>query len=226
MACTLAYVIFFEFVYFEGTDTASRPTSKVRSHVRAHPQVFCYKNTSKLNFYFKILVYVKLLLYLCSRKGLDSNMTTLTHSEKEAIMKDMKSFDEPMPAVGIFWYDPEEHDFFGVYKKELTPKMVEDAADKGLPYINYQTLHRQVWQKQYFKALAKHEPTKFSGDYTQVPRGRVAWAVDHFVVFVGQWAKDIEEELTALLEKYFALPSYEFKYDDHWDLCPGSSADL
>ena len=40
-------------------------------------------------------------VYLCSRKGLDSNMTTLTHSEKEAIMKDMKSFDEPMPAVGI-----------------------------------------------------------------------------------------------------------------------------
>ena len=121
-------------------------------------------------------------------------MTTLTHSEKEAIMKDMKSFEEPMPAVGIFWYDPEEHDFFGVYKKELTPKMVEDAADKGLPYINYQTLHRQ---------------------YTQVPRGRVAWAVDHFVVFVGQWAKDIEEELTALLEKYFALPYFEFKYDEH-----------
>lgn len=54
-------------------------------------------------------------------------MTTLSHKEKEAIMKDMKSFDEPMPAVGIFWYDAEEHDFFGVYKKELTPKMVEEA---------------------------------------------------------------------------------------------------
>ena len=69
MAYLLRMSFFFEFVYFEGTDTASRPTSKVRSHVRAHPQVFCYKNTSKLNFYFKILVYVKLLLYLCSRKG-------------------------------------------------------------------------------------------------------------------------------------------------------------
>ncbi|MCR4665206.1 MAG: hypothetical protein K5660_07555, partial [Paludibacteraceae bacterium] len=64
-------------------------------------------------------------------------MTTLSQSEKKAIMADMKSFDEPMPAVGIFWYDTEEHDFFGVYKKELTPKMVEEAADKGLPYINY-----------------------------------------------------------------------------------------
>ena len=78
MAYKFAYVIFFEFVYFEGTDTASRPTSKVRSHVRAHPQVFCYKNTSKLNFYFKILVYVKLLLYLCSRKGLEPLRHSLT----------------------------------------------------------------------------------------------------------------------------------------------------
>lgn len=65
-------------------------------------------------------------------------MITLTSKEKEAIMADMKSFDEPMPAVGIFQYDPQEHDFFGVYKTELTPKMVEDATDKGLPYINYQ----------------------------------------------------------------------------------------
>ena len=70
------------------------------------------------------------------------------------------------------------------------------------------------------------EPTKFSGDYTQVPRGRVAWAVDHFVVLVGQWAKDIEEELTALLEKYFALPYFEFRYDEHWDLGHGWSGDL
>ena len=46
-------------------------------------------------------------------------------------MKDMKSFDEPMPAVGIFWYDPQEHDFLGIYKKELTPKMVEEAKANG-----------------------------------------------------------------------------------------------
>ena len=130
-------------------------------------------------------------------------MTTLTKSEKEAIMADMKSFDEPMPAVGIFWYDPEEHDFFGVYKKELTPKMVEDAADKGIKVINLD------------------EP-----DHSQLTRGRVSWSVDHFVVFVGQWAKDIEDELTALLEKYFALPYFEFRYDEHWDLGHGWSGDM
>ena len=98
-------------------------------------------------------------------------MTTLSHSEKEAIMKDMKSFDEPMPAVGIFWYDPEEHDFFGVYKKELTPKMVEEAKAKEIKVINYE-----------------------KPDYIKDTKGRVAWSVDHFVVFVGRWAEDIEEE--------------------------------
>ena len=65
-------------------------------------------------------------------------MTTLSHSEKEAIMKDMKSFDEPMPAVGIFWYDPQEHDFLGIYKKELTPTMVEEAKANGIKFINYE----------------------------------------------------------------------------------------
>ena len=46
------------------------------------------------------------------------------------------------------------------------------------------------------------------------------------MVFVGQWAKDVEDELTALLEKYFALPYFEFRYDEHWDLGHGWSGDL
>ncbi len=138
----------------------------------------------------------------------------------------MRSFDEAMPAVGIFWYDAEEHSFFGVRKKELTPKMIEDAADKGLPYINYQKLHRQIWKEEYFRAIATHTDTKFKGDYTQIPRGRVAWAVDKFVVFVGKWAEEIEDELTALLEQEFALPFFEFRYDEHWDLGHGWSGDL
>lgn len=141
-------------------------------------------------------------------------------------MKDMSTFDEPMPSIGIFWYDMEEHSFFGVGKKELTPKMIEDAAEDGLPYINYPKLHRQVWAKEYFRAQAMNEPTKFKGDYTQIPRGRVVWAVNKFVVFVGQWAKDIEEELTELLEKEFALPYFEFRYDEHWDLGHGWSGDM
>ena len=47
-------------------------------------------------------------------------MTQLTDKERDAQMADMKSFDEQMPCVGIFWYDPEGHTLFGVHKKELT----------------------------------------------------------------------------------------------------------
>ena len=112
-------------------------------------------------------------------------MTHLTDEEHDKQMADMKAFDEQMPCVGIFWYDPEDNSLFGVRKKEITPKMVEEAADKGLPFFNYPHLHRQVWAKEYFIAQAKHEETKFKGDYTQIPRGRVAWNIDKFIVLVG-----------------------------------------
>ena len=100
-------------------------------------------------------------------------MNKLSDKDRAAQMESMKAFDEQMPCVGIFWYDMQDHSFFGVCKKELTPKMVEEAAEKGLPFINYPKLHRQIWAKEYFRAQATHEETKFKGDYTQVPRGRV-----------------------------------------------------
>ena len=153
-------------------------------------------------------------------------MTQLSEKDRKAQMADMASFDEQMPCIGIFWYDPEEHNFFGVYKKEITPRMVEEAAEKGVPFINYPKLHRQVWAKEYFRAQATHEPTKFKGDYTQVPRGRVAWNIDKFIVLVGKWAEPIQEELAELLEQEFSLPYFEFVYDEHWDLGHGWSGDM
>ena len=153
-------------------------------------------------------------------------MTQLSEKDRKAQMTDMKSFDEQMPCVGIFWYDPEEKNFFGVHKKEITPVMVEEAANKGIPFINYPRLHRQIWMKEYFKAQAKHEETKYKGDYTQVPRGRVAWNIDKFIVLVGHWAEPILDELTELIEQEFSLPYFEFVYDPHWDLGHGWSGDM
>ena len=153
-------------------------------------------------------------------------MTQLTNEDHKKQMADMKAFDEQMPCIGIFWYDPSDSTFFGVGKKEITPKMVEDAAEEGLPFINYPHLHRQVWAKEYFKAQAKHEDTKFKGDYTQIPRGRVAWNIDKFIVLVGHWAEPILDELTTLIEEEFSLPYFEFVYDEHWDLGHGWSGDM
>ena len=174
-------------------------------------------------------------------------MTQLNDKDHAAQMADMKSFDEEMPSIGIFWYDPEDHSLFGVGKKELTPKMVEEAAEKGLPFINYpgcgykaaieqeqndaridsaEREQARAELKEYFKAQAKHVPTKFKGDYTQVPRGRVAWNIDKFIVLVGQWAEPVQDELTRLIEDTFHLPYFEFVYDEHWDLGHGWSGDM
>lgn len=108
----------------------------------------------------------------------------------------------------------------------MTPREVEEAAEKGKPFINYPHLHRQVWAKEYFLAQAKHLDTKFKGDYTQIPCGRVAWTIDKFIVLVGHWAEPIQDKLTELIEQEFALPYFEFVYDEHWDLGHGWSGDM
>ena len=135
-------------------------------------------------------------------------MTQLTDKERTAQMNDMRSFDEQMPCVGIFWYDPAAHSFIGVRKKEITPQMVEAAAEKGSPFISYPEMQGEL-----------------SVDGSCLA-GRVVWSVDKFLVLVGKWAEPIQDELTELLEKEFSLPYFEFVYDEHWDLGHGWSGDL
>ena len=137
-------------------------------------------------------------------------MTQLSDTDHKAQMADMASFDEQMPCIGIFWYDPQEHNFFGVHKKEITPRMVEEAAEKGIHYIDYST------------PSLLPQPS----DIKQSVCGRVAWNVNKFIVLVGKWAEPIQAELTELLEQEFSLPYFEFVYDHHWDLGHGWSGDM
>lgn len=132
-------------------------------------------------------------------------MTQLSDKDHQAQMADMKSFDEQMPCVGIFWYDPKEHCFFGVHKKEVSPRDVEEAAEKGVPFIS-------------FGEDLKSESSKHGGC--------VVWNADRFEVKVGRWAEPILDEMTELVEKEFSLPYFEFVYDEHWDLGHGWSGDM
>ena len=127
-------------------------------------------------------------------------MTQLTDKDHKAQMEDMKSFDEQMPCVGIFWYDPEDNTLFDVRKKELTPLMVEESRAKGVDVIDYpisSLLHQ-------------------TSDIKRSVSGRVAWTIDKFIVLVGKWAEPIQEQLTELLEQEFSLPYFEFVYAE----CP------
>ena len=137
-------------------------------------------------------------------------MTQLNDKEHAAQMADMKSFDEEMPSIGIFWYDPEEHALCDVHKKELTPGMIEAAAKKGIHYIDYPI------------SSLLHQPS----DIKQRECGRVAWNIDKFIVLVGHWAEPVQDELSQLIEDTFHLPYFEFVYDPHWDLGHGWSGDM
>lgn len=143
-------------------------------------------------------------------------MTSLDQELHNQQMADMASFDEEMPSVGIFWYDVQDHSLFGVQKEQVTPKRIEEVATLGLPFINHSSIHYHVWTNN----------PKFKGDYTQIPRGRVSWNIDKFIVFVGKWADPIQDELTTLIEETFHLPYFEFVYDEHWDLGHGWSGDF
>lgn len=135
----------------------------------------------------------------------------MSDKELQQQMDAMRALDEPMPQVGIFWYDPQEHSFLCTEKKEITPKMVEESRARGEQSITY--------------ATSGTRPQRESGERVLL-FGRVAWNINKFIVFVGQWAKPIEAELAEMIEKEFALPYFEFVYDIHWDLGHGWSGDL
>lgn len=139
----------------------------------------------------------------------------MSEKEIQQQMDAMRALDEPMPQVGIFWFDPDDHTFFGVRKQELTPKRIEEFAVKGIRTIDITTLEPE------FVYSINARPIK-----ERVLEGCVAWNINKFIVFVGLWAKPIEEELSQMIVEEFALPFFEFVYDEHWDLGHGWSGDL
>lgn len=114
------------------------------------------------------------------------------------------------PSVGIFWYLPEKHDLFEVYSK--VPSTTE-----GIHTIH--KLHRDVWKKGKYRALAKGEVGSiYYQDYTKIPRGRIFCKDGKFVVAVGSWYKKYEEELTNLIKDYFDLEEFDFEVIEYFEL--------
>ena len=151
----------------------------------------------------------------------------MSDKELQQQMDAMRALDEPMPQVGIFWFDPNDHTFFGVRKQELTPKSIEAFAAKGIRTIDITTLMPDTDDSICpSPELVRNLSNGRESGERVLPRGRVAWNINKFIVFVGQWAKPVEDELAAMIEKEFALPYFEFVYDIHWDLGHGWSGDM
>ena len=145
-----------------------------------------------------------------------------TNAAIEAMIDSFNEQDEPM--VGPFWYDP--------IKKEVYGHIVALAKDRPFYYSHSwkkevktgSALHKSIWEREFFR----HKDKRFSGDYTQKPRGSVFEFKDEgFKVFVGEWINDYPEAKEEILYA-FQLPrdNTEFVVDEHWDIGHGWSQEF
>ena len=68
--------------------------------------------------------------------------------------------------------------------------------------------------------MAKGKTTSvYYQDYTRIPRGRIFYDNGKFIVKVGSWYKQHEEELRELVADAFNLPDdFVFEIGRHWEL--------
>lgn len=118
-------------------------------------------------------------------------------------------------SVGCFRYDINKKELFGVYSAlaDDIPFQKTNIFDQKVK--NGRKLCKDIWEKQSFG----HD-SRFKGDYTLVPRGRVFQLEDKsFAVIVGDWIKDYPEA-TEIIIYEFDLPKDNTKFiiNNHWNI--------
>lgn len=146
------------------------------------------------------------------------NRSDETMAAIEVMAENEKYQNDPM--VGIFWYDVDKDELFGVRSTF--------AEDMNWYYSNQfksdvktdKRLHKDIWKKEFFRGKDK----RFHGDHTLVPRGRVFEFPDKFCVYVGDWF-DEYPSVSELVIDEFQLPAdnTEFVKDVHWNIGHGWS---
>ena len=134
----------------------------------------------------------------------------------------MKKINEHIdePYVGLFFYDKNDDDLFGVISEHLNnilPSYYEyfDANTKTI-----HQLHSTVWYKGHIKGKDK----RFNQDFRTIPRGKV-YEVDgkSYIVLVGNWINDYPLAKDLIIDE-FQLPvdKTEFKIDNFYDIVGGT----
>ena len=126
------------------------------------------------------------------------------------------------PKVGIFWFDTDELELFNVMSCDIK------YGVKGEFGITLPKLHKDIWTKEYYRAVNKKKLNKpynpiYLQDYTQIPRGRVFYDTksNEFRVYVGSWYKEYENVLKDLIKSEFDLKDFKFVVLKHWELGHG-----
>lgn len=128
------------------------------------------------------------------------------------------------PYVGMFWYDTEKQELFGVRSALAQDRPFTQCNLFNKKAKTCSPLHEAVWKKEFHR---KKDP-RFFGDYTKVPRGRVFEVEDQgFVVCTGSWINDFPEAKDEILFEFQLPENTQFVIDQHWELGHGwSETDL
>lgn len=138
---------------------------------------------------------------------------------REIMAENNKFVDDP--CVGIFWYDINDDDLFGVYSVLAADMQFYPSSYFNANVRTCRVLHYQEWSREQHKR--KKNP-KFLGDYTKVPRGRVFEIEGRgFIVCVGHWINDYPQAKELILDQFRLPDDTEFVIDSHWDLGRGWS---
>lgn len=125
------------------------------------------------------------------------------------------------PCVGIFWYDTNENELFGVRSNlaEDTKYYYSDMLNQYVRTTKF--LHYAIWQKESNRGKDERFQTL---DYTKYPRGRIFEVKDKgFEVYVGNWIKDYPQCKQLIIDEFDLPQNTEFIIDAHWDLGHGWS---
>ena len=167
----------------------------------------------------------------------DSLIDSLSSLEKSSLEEHEAYIDamrqnvgyKPEPEVGIFWFNPEENDIFGIAKDPI-----DDVEFTANGVRTGKVLHRDYWTKLRNRATRRGQSDGiFFQKYTKVPRGSVfqlknggSPAGRTFQINVGSWIKSIDKELLMdLIIDEFNLEGEKVKIqeDEHWNIGRGDS---
>jgi hypothetical protein len=144
----------------------------------------------------------------------------LLHDNMMEYMRD--NFDkQDDPYLGIFWYDPKQDELFGIVRESPEDMQFNRNGEK-----TGRLLHRVFWQREYHKAKSKGKETRFVGDYTMTPRGRI-WEKkgEGFAVTVGEWINKYPNAKEHILFEFNLPQNTVFIIDEHWNIGSGWEGD-
>lgn len=138
-----------------------------------------------------------------------------------SMFENTKYSEEKHPLVGIFWYDTDKQELFGV--RSIDPDEIQWSTTNEIKSKTIRNLHKDIWMKEF----RRNKDKRFVGDYTRIPRGRVfEYYPNKFVVYVGNWIEDFPEAKEDIIYEFELPENVEFVKDKHWDIGHGWSDEL